>query len=371
MKSLRILIVTHAPLTTQCGAGQMAINLADAFRNQGHDVSLWSIHPLPPETKWWQKLQPWKLIQQLQSRLHAYLETQKPFDLIDMPAGIGLITPQVCQATQAVVARSVQPPILYSVYNLYVPQSFSIKEMASSAKSYWSELTFLSFTLRDWARADYIFCLGNLELQWMQRWFPWWKQKLTTYVNALSPTDQKALAEVRANRQKPAGKGIRFLWIGRWAAHKGTTTLLEFIAKRSAYCPQDTFTIAGCGSEAEQDCCPELIQSGQLKIIPVFERNQLYSLLANHDVGLFTSKVEGWGLILNEMLEAGMTVFATSVGGVPDLLPVFKARLKPFPPPLELTSNLLVPSQIPEDYFRVFSWQNIAQKYIDVYRTKN
>lgn len=57
MQSIRLLIVTHAPLSAETGAGQVAINLAEAFRSQGHDVTLWTPHPLPTQTKWWQRAQ--------------------------------------------------------------------------------------------------------------------------------------------------------------------------------------------------------------------------------------------------------------------------------------------------------------------------
>ncbi|HAG81042.1 MAG TPA: hypothetical protein DCL61_07685 [Cyanobacteria bacterium UBA12227] len=197
----------------------------------------------------------------------------------------------------------------------------------------------------------------------MRKWFPWWKNKLSYYVNALSKTDQEALAQLRIARQNPSGDSLKFLWIGRWVSHKGTDILLDFITQWTAIRPQDNFTIAGCGIGAEKDCPVELIQSGKLKIIPSFERTQLCSLLANHHIGLFTSKVEGWGLVLNEMLESGMPVFATPVGGVSDLHPFFKEKLKLFPPSLQLIKNVQFSSTTLEEYYRTFTWEKIGEAY--------
>lgn len=192
----------------------------------------------------------------------------------------------------------------------------------------------------------------------MKKSFPWWRFKLIYYINAISSSEQEAMAKIRSHRQKYSeDDGIRFLWIGRWISHKGISELLDFIVKRAALRPQDTFTIAGCGTKAEQDFSHELIQSGRLKILPSFERSQLYSLLANNDVGLFTSKVEGWGLVLNEMLESGMPVFATLVGGVPDLQPFFKQRLLTFPPSLQPMTDVLTIATDLEDYYRTFTWK--------------
>jgi glycosyltransferase involved in cell wall biosynthesis len=365
MHSLRILIVTHAPISPEFGAAQMAINLAGAFREQGHDVTLWSPHPLPTRTKWWQKLQPWWQGQQIQVKLEAFLKEQEPFDIIDAPGGAGVITQQVSKSACVVVARSVQPHILYILSNLNYPKTISFKEIARSLFDYFSLLFSIFFTLQDYTKATYILCLGSLELQWMKRWFPWWKYKLISYVNALSKTDSRALSEIRKHRQNLSKDRICFLWIGRWVAHKGITQLLDFILKWLALHPQDTFTIAGCGTNAEKDVPIELVRSGSVKVIPAFTRNELEQLLVNHDIGLFTSKVEGWGLVLNEMLESGMPVYATLAGGVPDLKPFFQDMLVSFPPSKQATIKNFTDSTILENYYKIFSWEKIAETYIN------
>lgn len=355
MRPIRLLIVTHAPLSTEFGAGQTAIHLAEAFRSQGHDVTLWSPHPLPIQTKWWQSLQ------QMHSKLDAFIETQKPFDVIDCHAI--LITQRVSQSASIVVARSVQPDMLYLAYSLNDQRVRSLRDLAVLPFSYLYILFQLFLIIQGWRRATYILCLGSLELQWMKKWFPWWRNKLAFYVNALSTADQIALAKIRQHRQKHSEDSVRFLWIGRWAFHKGTDILIKFIVKRAALSPQDTFTIAGCGTRAEKDLPPELLESGRLKTIPSFERSQLYSLLAAHDVGLFTSRVEGWGLVLNEMLESGLPVFATPVGGVPELQPFFKGMLRQFPPPLPFIPDFLTNSLALEDYYRTFNWEKTSETY--------
>ncbi|OUL19787.1 hypothetical protein BV378_31715 [Nostoc sp. RF31YmG] len=356
MRSIRILIATHSPISAEFGAGQMAINLAEALRGQGHDVTLWSPYPMPNLTRWWQGIQS---IQLMRSKLDAFIEAQEPFDVIDcFPV---LITKRVAQSA-LVVARSVQPDILYMASNLINPQERGLKKNILLPFNYLMALVNILLLLQAWKRSHHILCLGSLELEWMKKWFPWWRSKLIFYVNALSKTDQTELAKIRLHRKNYEGQGLRFLWIGRWTAHKGITELLDFIVKRAASHPQDSFTIAGCGTNPKEDFPPELIESGSLKILQSFDRSQLYSLLANHDVGLFTSKVEGWGLVLNEMLESGMPVFATSAGGVSDLQPFFE-MLMPFSPAFEFIPDMLKFSTSIEDYYRVCSWESIAEKY--------
>lgn len=354
MQSIRILIATAAPLSPEFGAGQMAINLAEALRAQGHDVTLWSPYPMPSLTRWWQGFQS---IQLMRSKLDAFIVAQEPFDVIDTSAE--LITKRVGQSA-LVVARSIQPQILYTVYNLKNP--LSLKEIVLLPFNYLFLIPLTFLLIQGWQRAKYILCLGSLEIQWMRKWFPWWQDKLIFYVNALSKTDQTYLKNICINRKKNQSDSINFLWIGRWVAHKGTTELINFIVKRAVSHPKDSFTIAGCNTNVEKYFPPALIHSGRLKILSSFNRSQLYSLLASHDVGLFTSKVEGWGLILNEMLESGMPVFATIAGGVPDLQPFFET-LKPFPPPLQFMPDILSSATAMDDYYRICSWDKIAENY--------
>jgi glycosyltransferase involved in cell wall biosynthesis len=352
LRPFRILIITHSPLAAEFGAGQMAINLADALKAQGHDVTLWSPHPLE-KTKWWQALQ------QMRSKADQFIAAQEPFDVIDSPAS--LITRRVRRKSALVVARSNQPDILYLATELSSSKGKSLRNIIRLPFNYLYTLFRLFLLLRGWGRANFILCLGTLELQWMRRRFPWWRSKLFSYVNALSASDQAALRAVRRQRESHRAESIRFLWIGRWAAHKGTDILLSFINDWSSERPQDCFTIAGCGAEAEKDCPAEMLESGRLKIIPSFTREGLYRLLANHDAGLFTSKVEGWGLSLNEMLESGMHVFATQAGATVDLKPFFTSLLQ-FPPTAKDIDNLSEPAIIAE-YYDNFTFSRIAENY--------
>jgi glycosyltransferase involved in cell wall biosynthesis len=329
----------------------MAINLRDALKAQGHDVILWSPHPLPP-ARWWQALR------RMRSKVDAFIETQGPFDVIDSPAT--LITKLMCRSG-IVVARSIQPEILYLLNDLSLPAKWSVKNFARMPFNYLHTLFHLSLVFQGWRRARHIFCLGTLELEWMKKRFPWWRRKLVLYVNALSESDQTMLATARAQRREYCPERIRFLWIGRWVSHKGTDVLIDFIKRWAILRPQDIFTIAGCGPEAESDCPAELTGPGRVVIIPTFERKDLCSLLTSHDIGLFTSKVEGWGLALNEMLESGMPVFATQAGGALDLQPFFSA-LMPFPPSPKILCSLPEP-RIASRYYEVFNWKHIAEIY--------
>jgi glycosyltransferase involved in cell wall biosynthesis len=349
---MRLLMVTHGPLTGEFGASQVALNLAGALRELGHEVIVWTPHPLPTDTHWWQTLRA------MRQKVNEFLETQQRFDLIECPAT--LVTRRVSEAAPVIV-RSTQPDILYLRYNLRKPTA-DIRRLMLLPFEYAYTLWQLWLVLQGWRRAQNILCLGTVELRWMQRWFPWWRRKLGSYVNALSPSERVELAKISKQRTRGSNDSIRFLWIGRWSAHKGPDVLIKFIRDWTKARPRDTFTIAGCGSGVEKEFPIELLRSGVITLVPSFKRSELGELLAQHHIGLFTSKVEGWGLSLNEMLESGMVVYATQAGGVSDLRPYHESLLE-FPPEFASISVKPISNSL-NAYYDNFNWPHIADAYL-------
>ena len=142
-----------------------------------------------------------------------------------------------------------------------------------------------SAVVRGWNQAQVILCLGSHELLWMRKHFPSLKPRLGYYFDAPPPADQEQFAAIRSKRALRSKTGVRYLWIGRWAAHKGTDLLLRWIIERAASSDEDSFTLAGTGSVDLHEGLTGLVEAGRLRIIPSFPRPQIYELLANHDAG--------------------------------------------------------------------------------------
>ncbi|PSN16519.1 hypothetical protein C7293_02080 [filamentous cyanobacterium CCT1] len=354
-RSLRILIATHAPLFPEYGAAQMAINLGQAFKDLGHSVTLWSPTPVPTSVRSWNRYS------YMQKSFRTYLETQSGFDVIDCPPF--LITNSI-KSRALIVCRDVQPDLLYLLSSLSIDIEQGWRNVLRFPLHCINTGLHTIDVIRGWSGADQIYCLGTHELKWMEKYFPFWKKKLAVYYNAISASDQEKLEHIRTKRLQPEAKPIKFLWIGRWVHHKGTTELSHFIRNWLVMNPQDSFTIAGCGDCRFSKSLSKLSQNCHVNIIPKFSRAELFGLLANHHVGLFSSRVEGWGLCLNEMLESGMPVFATTAGGVEDLRPLLGSQLKPFPPTLETLANISDLAPWPTDYYQHFSWESIAERYL-------
>ncbi|HSS50870.1 MAG TPA: glycosyltransferase family 4 protein [Thermoanaerobaculia bacterium] len=357
---MRVLLVSHPPLTAELGAPQIVLSLATALRARGHDALAWSPEPLPSgaggRTLWKRQLE----------ALESFAAEQGPFDVIDTPA---ITAGRNLERQGSLVVRSIQPELLYLWQDIRGELGRRLPPTPRSVAHALIAAPRAAAILTGWRRARLILCMGSIELSWMVRRFPRWRPKLGSYVCAPSPAERPALAEVRRRRPaRPEGEGLRFLWIGRWAAHKGTGRLVRWIAERVAAAPGDTFTLAGCGPAAERDLRPEWLRTGKVRLVPFFPRTELPLLLASHDAGLFTSTVEGWGLTLNEMLESGMPVFATQAGGVADLAPFFSQSLRPFPPPVRIEPWPLREDLEANGYFARFDWTAIAGSYEEAVR---
>ncbi|HJX27105.1 MAG TPA: glycosyltransferase family 4 protein [Thermoanaerobaculia bacterium] len=345
--------MSHPPLVAELGASQLALQLAEGLRTLGHDALAWSPSPLPAGTRWW------NVSASQRQRIERFAAEHGPFDLIDTPA----ITASARLARSGpLVVRSVQPELLYLLHGVRedlrrpLPSPRVLAHTAVAVRQ-------AADIVAGWRRARAIVCLGGHELAWMRRRFPAWTAKTTSYVIAPPPAERHDLAEVRRKRpDHPPGPGTRFLWIGRWAAHKGTRTLLDFLTARLGTHPDDVVTIAGCGPAAELEIQAEWLRTGRVRLLPSFTRAGLPPLLASHDAGLFTSSVEGWGLILNEMLESGLPVYATEAGGVTDLRPYFPRSLRPFPPPPRIEPAPLEDLRA-NGYFQRFDWSAITREY--------
>jgi glycosyltransferase involved in cell wall biosynthesis len=349
---MRILLVSHPPLTAELGAAQIALHLAASLRARGHDAAAWSPEPLPPGVRWWNL---WK---RQRDAVERYASQNGPFDAIDTPA---ISASAALARCGPLVVRSVQPELLYLREDVRADLAHRFPPSPRALAHAALAVPRARAIVAGWRRARLILCLGSLELEWMRRRYPDQGARLASYVCAPSAEDRAMLAEVRRARvRRPESEGVRFLWIGRWAAHKGTRTLARWIEARAKSSPPDSFTIAGCGPWAERDLGPDWLRAHRVRLIPSFPRTELPGLLAAHDAGVFTSKVEGWGLSLNEMLESGLPVFATEAGAVADLRPFFPDSLKPFPPPERFA---LPPPEDLTGYLARFHWDTVARGY--------
>lgn len=346
---MRILIVSHPPLDERAGAAQVAMNLAASLRERGHDALAWSPAAHIEAPRWWRY---WR---QQGEAIERFVRSSGPFDVVDTPAISAARLKGLCRT---LMVRSVQPELRYLATD--VGSDLIRTASPRAALNALLSLSRAAAILAGWRAADHILCLGTLERVWMSRRFPLWRDKLGTYFNAPGEAERSELASIRQRRiRREMAAPARFLWIGRWSSHKGISRLTRWAHRSLRSRGAGSLTIAGCG-EAGARAAAAALPNG-VRIVPHFSRPELGCLLLEHDVGLFTSTVEGWGLSLAEMLESGMPVWATAAGAVPDLQPFFPNQLRRFPPDSKVTSPLDDPES--SGYMEQVSWPAIAASY--------
>jgi glycosyltransferase involved in cell wall biosynthesis len=356
---LDLLIVIYGPASRRAGAAQMALNLAEALRRRGHRVRTWPTdEPPPTDPLAFRRYHRWRL-----GRLAEVL-ADDPAPLVDVPP---LLAAAPALRGRFVIARSVQPDVRYALAEWpgrlrRLPQApvRTLYDLAVEARR-------LATSVAGLHRARLVFCLGSHEKRELRQVLPWLRNRLEVLVNAVEPAEREILAGLRRARTAPDGPGVRYLWLGRWSAHKGTARLVRFLRQAIPARPEDRFTLAGCGDAPRADLPAAGLETDRIRIVPSFGRDELPGLLAEHDAGLFTSSVEGWGLSLNEMLESGMPVWATRAGGVEDLEPYFPRLLRPFPPPTDaraVLGGLSAEDREPgPGYDARHDWDAIAEHY--------
>lgn len=356
---MRILFAVLSPISVELGASQTALNLSKALGTHGIEAVVWTPHPVPKEIAWWRRMQ-W-----MRRRIAEHVQQDGAFDMVDVPP---VAVTSLLRRQCTVIARSVQPDLIYLWFETVHAKRVRSTSLAGGIARAVFNFYLGMLVIFGWYRAKHILCLGTAEFNWMKEWFPWWRKKLSVYVNAIGDEERRRLAEIRQHRKPPSGDGVRFLWLGRWAAHKGVDILLEFIRRNIDAHAADSVTIAGCGAEAASHIAPELLKEGRVRIVPSYDRGRLLDLLRTHDAGLFTSRAEGWGLTLQEMLESGMPVYATEAGAVHDLRGEFPSLIRQFPP-LSPPGTATFGGSAPRDaYFERFSWTTIAARYLHTVR---
>lgn len=349
---MRVLIVSFAPLSARLGAAQIVLRSTESLRARGHDAIAWApTNPAPP-VAWWRHPE-WR-----RRELERFLDRERPFDLLDLPP---VALDRRLARRARTVARSVQPDWLYFRSEWSDPAKFRGNPLRVAANLAY-DLAQQRAVRRGHRLAGRILCLGSLERDGLAG-RSGIDREPACYVMAPSADEQRDLAAIRAARALGHPEAVRFLWIGRWAAHKGISRLVAFLDRRLRESPGDSCTIAGCGPAAERALPQDLLDRGRIRIVPSFSRAELGELLSGHDAGLFTSVAEGWGVTLNEMLESGMPVYATRAGGVVDLLPCFPHALRPFPPPPGPLDLDALDDPLATGYYERFTWDRIALAY--------
>jgi glycosyltransferase involved in cell wall biosynthesis len=136
-------------------------------------------------------------------------------------------------------------------------------------------------------------------------------------------TDPTASGWHRNGRPHQRDESILITTVARLFAAKGLTYLLEAIVQVKATYPAAQFRVYGEG-ELRQELLAYAAQLGldgeQIFAGPFTQREELSRIMAQTDIFVMSSILEGQPLVLVEAMAYGCPIIATTVGGIPELI---------------------------------------------------
>lgn len=112
-----------------------------------------------------------------------------------------------------------------------------------------------------------------------------------------------------------AGRKLRVLFVGSLGQRKGLSYLLDAVAML----PQ-TVELTLIGMKTAEDCAPLNEAVKRHRWIPTLPHDEVLREMERHDVFVFPSLFEGFGLVLLEAMSRGLPIIATEHTAGPDLI---------------------------------------------------
>jgi colanic acid/amylovoran biosynthesis glycosyltransferase len=149
----------------------------------------------------------------------------------------------------------------------------------------------------------------------------------------------------RFDVKRHAGRGSQLLFVGRVAAVKGLSVLLEAVAKLDNV----TLNVAGDGPDRAllEEKVRALNISSRVKFLGYQSQEQVRKLLEKADLFVMSSFAEGVPVVLMEAMAAGIPVVATRIAGIPEL--VHHGRSGLLVPPGDVSEMTVAVDRLLED----------------------
>lgn len=378
-KTLKILMIIHAPWNRNLGASRVQLELAEEFQAMGHQVEKFDLFDAftPGKKSLIEKLTRPKFAEKAKAFVQA---NGHKFDIIDAHQGNLPFTKEELGFKGLLVARSVGLYAFYEEFAKLEKIKWPPKRKRTRLKNWWYSWRFKGENLRHFRSlqtCDLINVPNYDELAYVRDTlhlgekcfaFPFGlsQQRQTAFSQAIQP------AAVRLANQQVA-------FIGTWSPRKGAKDWREIIKRIKSQVPEVRFLFLGTGFSTEKVLADlNLPAEDWIEILPQFNSEELPKLLSGATVGAFPSYIEGFGFAVLEKLANGLPTVAYNVPGPREMLrnlddlmiPVgdfqgFSDRIVQL---LKLDLNAYTEmSQRCVEVAQRFSWHKIAQETLDIY----
>jgi len=397
---LRILVMLHVPLNRNFGGSRVQLELAEVWRNGGHEVEFFDLHrALGASAKPVQDAgtDRWGLLKALlapfwqpsfASKAREFIRAEGDrFDVIDAHQGNLPFSKADLNYRGLLVVRSV------GLYPLYVafdqgrkPPQLTWRGWLAWQLLRWRDRQEIRHCLTSFRHADLINLPNPAEAAYLAQTLGV-GEKCQVFPFGLAPERRQALAVVGAKHFSPLHLQSRLqnpqlTFIGTWCVRKGSQDWRSLLLRLWAALPHLQVQFLGTRSPQAVILRELAIPDPQhLTIIPDYNSEDLPALLTETTVGAFPSYIEGFGFAILEKLAAGIPTVAYDIPGPQTMLtPVDPALLTPVGNPEAMADQLLELLTLSFEEYQAlahrcqtvaaqFCWQQIAQDTLTAYQS--
>ncbi len=306
---LRIGMSIHHDMDSNAGAPGCTLRLANAMRDLGHEVSLFSFDDLagPPSTKRYRF--PWSL-----PRLIA---RRGRFDSLDLSSGDGWVyaalRPRLRRGHGPLVAARSHG--LEHVLDQVTRQDAKTRGQALSWKyPLYNGGYRLWECARSFRSADLCFFLNQGDVRFATERLGVATENAVLARNGVAPHFLTHAAALEAAAAPPKAANIAF--IGSYLARKGIAVLRDAMLDVLIRCPDATLGFFGTGRSADAvraDYPPHL--HGRITVVPRYDNAALPALLSGYHMLAFPSLSEGAALTPVEAMACGLVPVVSNAPG--------------------------------------------------------
>jgi glycosyltransferase involved in cell wall biosynthesis len=308
-RPLSILLAGDYPADPTLGSSKVFYKLQEEFRARGHDCDIVFADEIggPRWRQIRQVVAPWFAAAAIRRRLDL-----KAYDVVDVASAEGLRVATSRRRHYAVVSRS--NGLEHLNYQRMLEDHDAGLVRKGRMRRVWYPLTRLSQIAMAARSADRLLLLNEddrryaLEHRWKR------DDEIDVVPHGVS---DRFLGDPPAAQER--GQGL--LFCGSWDHMKGIAYLVRAFEQLHARGRAMNLTVLGPGVDPSiviAAFAPHLRQF--VRVIPRAAEPQVIEAYRAHDVLLWLSTYEGFGLVLLEAMSQGLAVVATPVGCVPSLV---------------------------------------------------
>jgi glycosyltransferase involved in cell wall biosynthesis len=314
---MRILIAAYVLRRREGGVAGVAYGVGQGLEQLGHEVEYVFMEDLPVKTWVPARFSEFGFAAELSKFIRENLDR---FSVVNIHAPAGCVYGPLHRMLPKL--RSAGPAYVMTLHGLEERRIHAMSREDKKGRAYhfnfrnrvWHSLYHVPRFYLSIKSCDHAVCVGRETWTVLQLKYNLDSDRVSYAPNGVDP-------RFFVPREAAHGPSARLLFAGTWLDQRGIFYLRDALRGLSKKLPGLRLTIAGCGSSAEavRDFFEPDVRP-LVDVISMVPYDQMPALLAENDIFVFPSVMEGTPLAVQEAMAAGMAVVTTETCGMIDLV---------------------------------------------------